>query len=283
MKREHAIRQNAGSMRHSSKYLVLLFAMLLAVGTVVGGTVAWLIAETEPVVNTFTYGDIDLLLDETKLDENGNTVDENGDGVPDRVPDETTPGNTYKMLPGKEYLKDPRVTVKAGNEACWLFIKLEEKGGATIVKGDGSMVLYTFDDYLTYAVAEGWTGLQQLDESGIPKTDAEGNPVYVEGVYFRKFDKDWDGLPESLAVLAEDKISVKTAVDKDMLNALDDNGEDIANATYPELSITAYAVQYSGFEAKVSEGAQEPDTVQLNAAAYGAWVAMETQNASTEP
>ena len=108
MKREHTTWAKSGS----GKYLALVVAMLFTVGTVVTGTIAWLIAESEPVVNTFTYGDIDLKLDETKVDENGNPLDENGDGIIDKVPDASRSGNTYKMLPGKEYLKDPRVTVQ---------------------------------------------------------------------------------------------------------------------------------------------------------------------------
>ena len=44
--------------------LVLVFALALALG--IGGTVAWLTAQTQSVVNTFTIGDINIELDETK-------------------------------------------------------------------------------------------------------------------------------------------------------------------------------------------------------------------------
>jgi len=166
------------------------------------------------------------------------------------------------MVPGEEYLKDPVVTVLEGNEACWLFVKLEETGGATITNGDGSTTTYGFDDYLTYEIADDWT--QLLDETGAP----------VEGVYYRQVGEDTDGIAVSYDVLKDNRIAVRETVNKQLLNALDNNGQDADNAVYPTLSVTAYAVQYSGFEAEVSEGAAEPTADQLNAAALKAWQAV---------
>lgn len=241
-------RDGAHAKKSNYRPLILVLAMALLVGSMVGGTVAWLIADTDPVVNTFTYGDINLKLEETKTDEKGNSVDEDGDGTPDKTDD----GNEYEMIPGKDYLKDPTVTVLAGNEACWLFVKLEKKGGVTITDGDGNTTTYGFDDYLTYEVAEGWT--QLMDASG----------EAMEGIYFRYVGEDTDGIKAAYEVLKNNVISVPGTVTKDMLNALDD-----ADATYPSLSITAYAVQYSGFEAEGSEDGQK------NAAALNAWQAVE--------
>ncbi len=240
--------------------LALILALVLVVGSVAGGTIAWLIADTDPVVNTFTYGDIDLKLEETQVNPNGDPVTD-GDGNPVK----TTEGNEYKMIPGEEYLKDPVVTVLEGNEACWLFVKLEEKGGVTITNGDGSTTTYDFDDYLTYKIAEGW--IQLLDENGDP----------AEGIYYRQVDEDTDDNAVSYDVLKDNAIAVRDTVNKDMLNVLDNNGQDAANATYPTLSVTAYAVQYSGFEAEVSEGATESTADQLNAAALKAWQAVKTE------
>ena len=263
----HVCQNDTHTKKRNSRFLVLTLTVVLAVGSVVSGTVAWLIAGTDPVVNTFTYGDINLKLEETKVDEKGNPVDLDNDGNLDK----TITGNEYEMVPGEEYLKDPAVTVLEGNEACWLFVKLEEKGGVTITNGDGSTKSYNFDDYLTYSVADGWN--QLLDENGAP----------VEGIYFRQVGEDTDDTAVSYEILKDNKISVLGTVTKEMLNALDNNGQDTANADYPSLSVTAYAVQYSGFEAEISEGAAESTSEQNNAAALSAWEAMETQNASTNP
>lgn len=255
---KHTHQERSRSKKHSPGALVLLLMTVLLVGGVVGGTLAWLIAETDSVVNTFTYGDVNLKLEETKTDEKGNPVtDDNGDPV------KTTEGNDYEMIPGEEYLKDPAVTVLAGNEACWLFVRLEENGGGTITNGDGTITTYDFDDYLTYEVASVWT--QLLDEDG----NAE------EGVYYTRVGESVTDM--SYQVLKDNKIYVLGTVTKDMLNALDNNGQDAATATYPSLSVTAYAVQYSGFEP------EREDPVQVNAAAQNAWQAVGAQNTPTEP
>lgn len=244
--------------RAGSKALAVILAVILVVGTAIGSTVAWLIAETEAVTNTFTYGDINIELDETKRDENGNTVDEDGDGVPDR----TDEGNDYEMIPGQDIEKDPEVRVLADSEDAWVFVKIEEKGGKVTVDG----VEYSFDDFLTYELAEGWTQL----------VDAEGNAV--EGVYYRTAWQNEED--QKFNVIKDNTVTVKETVTKDMLNAL--NPED-AEASFPQLIITAYAVQYAGFEPEVSEGAEEATAEQVNAAALAAWAKVEEANAPTNP
>ena len=49
----------------SSRAFIALLALVLVIGCVAGGTVAWLVAKTDPVVNTFTYGNINIALAET--------------------------------------------------------------------------------------------------------------------------------------------------------------------------------------------------------------------------
>ncbi|MBR3786555.1 MAG: SipW-dependent-type signal peptide-containing protein [Firmicutes bacterium] len=233
--------------------LLLAVTLLLCMGT--SATLAWLSDETNTLENTFTYGDIHLALEETKTDEKG---------VPeldaDNNPVKTTAGNTYSMLPEESYLKDPVVTVKAGSEACWLFVKLTESGGFT----DGSGTVYGFDDFLTYQVEDGWTKLQGGDS---------------ETVYFRLVEADAAKAGTAYAILKNHQISVIKDVTKDMLNGLDNNGKDKANATYPKLELKAYAIQHSGFEA---EGTP-PTTEQTKAAAETAWSKIKDSYGSTTP
>lgn len=162
----------------SSRAFIALLALVLVIGCVAGGTVAWLVATSDTVTNTFTYGNIDIALTETT-------------------------GKDYKIIPGKDILKDPKVTVKGGSEACWLFVKVEESG--TFVA-----------DKVTYAIDKDWTAL-------------EGE----KGVYYRKVaavtaDTDF-------SVLEGNKITVKDTLTKGDI-------KDIA-ATNPTLTFTAYAVQ----------------------------------------
>lgn len=109
----------------SSRAFIALLALVLVIGCVAGGTVAWLVAKTEPVVNTFTYGNINITLAETT-------------------------GTNYKVIPGTVIEKDPKVTVKAGSEACYLFVKVEKVG--------------TFTG-MSYEIADGWTALE--GENGV--------------------------------------------------------------------------------------------------------------------
>lgn len=111
-----------------SKLVLMLLAVTFVLCGIIGGTVAWLIADTDPVVNTFTYGDINITLEETDAD---------GDGNPD--------ANEYPMVPGNAIEKDPKVTVLANSENAWLFVKLEKSAN--------------FDDFMTYEIADGWTAL----------------------------------------------------------------------------------------------------------------------------
>lgn len=113
----------------STKVFLSLLALVLVVGCAVGGTIAWLTATTDPVVNTFTYGKIKIELTETKPENKQATI-----------------------IPGVNISKDPKVTVIGGSEACWLFVKVAEEG--TFVA-----------NRVNYSIADGWT---QGDGTVIP-------------------------------------------------------------------------------------------------------------------
>lgn len=186
-------------MRKGYKVLALVLAVVLVLGAVIGTTVAWLITNTTPVVNTFTYGDINITLEETDTG-----LDEDNDKKT----------NQYQMVLGKEIDKDPKVTVLKNSEDCWLFVKLEKSSN--------------FDEFMTYAIADGWT---ELDATKYP------------GIYYREVamsDNDAE-----FTVLKDNKVTVKTDVTKDMFNKLD---ADANNKIYPQLKVTAYAVQKAGVD-----------------------------------
>ena len=128
--------------KNTMKTVVLVLAVVAMLGGAIGGTLAWLGMKTEKVVNTFVAGDIDITLTETDADSDGN-VNANG----------------YKIIPGTAIEKDPVVTVEAGSEACWVFVKVEQAGY----------------DILTYTVDPAWTeleaGVYYIDQ---PAIAAEG-------------------------------------------------------------------------------------------------------------
>ena len=88
--------------------LMTLCAIILVVATVFG-TMAYL-TSTDTVTNTFTVGNVAIKLDEAKVDTNGSLVE----GAA-RVKE-----NSYKLLPGHTYNKDPMVTLLAGSETSYV-------------------------------------------------------------------------------------------------------------------------------------------------------------------
>lgn len=166
------------------KSLALVLALAMIVVCVVGGTLAWLTATTPEVKNTFTYGDINITLAESE-------------------------DLNLKMIPGYTIAKDPKVTVLAGSEKCYLFVKVDKSTN--------------FDTFMTYDMAAGWT---KGDGTNIPSN-----------VYYRVVDTADMGTAYS--VLANDKVTVKDTVTKADMNALNAEG-----ATQPTLTFTAYACQY---------------------------------------
>lgn len=184
----------------STKVFLSLLALVLVAGCAVGGTIAWLTATTEPVVNTFTYGKIKIDLAETT-------------------------GNAYKIIPGVNISKDPKVTVKADSEACWLFVKVAEKGTFVANK-------------VNYSIANGWT---KGDGTDIPTN-----------VYYRSVSAS-DG-NQDIYVLAGDAtypngvVTVSEGLTKAEVNSV--------AATQPTLTFTAYAVQKDGINTAAEAWAQ---------------------------
>ena len=179
----------------SGKLVVAMLAVTLLIGCAIGGTVAWLTAKTDPVVNTFTYGDINIELTETKPE-----------------------NKQAKIIPGVNIEKDPKVTVKANSEACWLFVKVKEAG--TFVT-----------DKVTYSIDTGWTKL----------TGVTG----VDNVYYREVgavtaDTDF-------AVLKDNMVTVSDTLTKEDIKSI---------ATNPTLTFTAYAVQKDGFNTAAAAWAE---------------------------
>lgn len=196
----------------SFRGLVLVLALALIVGVAGGATFAWLTAKTDPVVNTFTYGDINITLEE-------NT------------------GSDYKIIPGVDIEKDPLVTVEAGSEACWLFVKVEEDKWPelTYVNKDGKAVRK-----VNYDIADGWT---KGDGTSIPAN-----------VYYREVAAA-DDANQEFPVLKDNKITVSDTLTKKDI-------KDIPTTTTPKLSITAYAIQKDGMDTAAKAWAAIPGTTQ---------------------
>ena len=96
-------------MKTKSKALLLALCAVLLVAASMLGTMAYL-TDNKTVTNTFTVGQVKIKLDEAKANPDGSLV-ENADRVQ---------GNSYKLLPGHTYNKDPMVTVLKDSEASYI-------------------------------------------------------------------------------------------------------------------------------------------------------------------
>lgn len=165
----------------STRAFVALLALVLVIGCVAGGTVAWLVSAPDPVVNTFTYGDININLTETK-----------------------PAGRSAKIIPGVNIEKDPKVTVLANSEDCWLLVEVEEINWPTAKEEDRT-------NKVSWKIADGW----QL----VPGQT---------NVYYREAKAN-----ESFPVLKDNVVTVSENLTKTEINT----------AVQPQLKFTAYAVQ----------------------------------------
>lgn len=91
------------------KILVACLCVALAVLTIAGTTLAYLTSQ-DTVTNTFTVGNVQIKLDEAKANADGSLVP-NADRVK---------ANSYKLIPGHTYNKDPMVTVLKGSESSYI-------------------------------------------------------------------------------------------------------------------------------------------------------------------
>ena len=146
------------------KRSVLIAIIIFVIGALgVGTTCAMLFSRSNSVENTFTYGDIKLELTEST-------------------------GRTYLISPGVTYKKDPRITVRANSEECYLFCRVS--------------ATEDFDSYMEWSVADGWTRLEGY-----------------AGIWWRKVEsKPYDN---TFPILTDDKVTVKDTVTKQQLAAID--------------------------------------------------------------
>lgn len=160
-------------------------------------TMAYLTSKTDTVTNTFTVGKVVITLDETAVDEYG-------------VPHSSNPptqSNSYKLIPGHKYVKDPTVHVAVGSEECYLFVKVVNPLAGIEAEGDTTIAKQMEDN--------GWVAL-----------------TGVENVYYLNTTVDAKSN-------AQDKEVFGKVV-------LEEDSSDWA-ASYGDITIKAYAVQADGF------------------------------------
>ncbi len=154
------------------KLIIVSVALALVACFAVGFTIAYLMDKTDSVVNTFEIGKVDIELTET--------------------------ASTYQIIPGGTQAKDPKVTVKANSEKCYVFVKIEESN---------------ISGYVNWTIANGWTAL-----SG------------QTGVYYRIVDKS--ASDQDFAVLNGNQVSYPDTITNAMMDAVASNKPKLTFTAY---------------------------------------------------
>ena len=203
-------------MKTKSKALLLTLCAVLLVAASVMGTMAYL-TSTDKVENTFTVGKVAIKLDEAKADTDGSLVE----GAA-RVK-----ANSYKLLPGHTYNKDPMVTVLSGSEAGYIKMTVtfsEASALDAIFAPTGADLTSIFNGYdSTNWIYKGNT------------KDATANTRTYEFWY-----KETVGAPNADVALDAlfDSITVPGTITNEQLATIEDM----------TITVNAYAIQADGFD-----------------------------------
>ena len=222
-------------MKTRMKALTLVLCAVLLVCASVMGTLAYLKSTSDTVVNTFTVGKVAIKLDEAPVDEYGKVVTGNR-----RI------ANTYKLLPGHTYVKDPMVTVLADSESSYIRMIVTVKNyskllaaipqfdenneviaeNAKYYAGDGKFLLQTLVDGWNNNI---WTSTENI------VVDSAADTATYEFRYYNTVDT-LDKQDKEL-----EKLFTHVVVPGDLTN------EEILALNGVVIDIVAHAIQADGF------------------------------------
>lgn len=198
------------------KLLIMSVAMVLVCAFAVGMTIAYL-TDHETVTNTFTVGNVQIELDEAKVDVYGE---------PEGSPAPRVTGNSYKLIPGHTYTKDPTVTVLSGSERSYI------KMTVTVTKSAELDAIFATNGADLTSIFNGYDGTTWIYKGNTENTKANTR------TYEFWYKDDVPATTENVALDALfDSITVPRTITNDQL------------ATIQGMTITvnAYAIQADGF------------------------------------
>lgn len=200
-------------MKTKRKALLLsLCAVLLVVASVMG-TMAYL-TSTDSVENTFTVGKVNITLDEKDTDNSTPNADRDK-------------ANSYLLVPGEKYEKDPTVHVKPVSEDSYIFVKVENG-------------LANYED-ATSAVEGGYKSIaDQISANGWTKLDG------VDNVYYKEYSKVASTVTADTDLVVFEEFKLKDAANKV-------RGWDNLDV---KITVTAYAIQKAGFDTPAAAWAE---------------------------
>ena len=138
-------------MKNMKKTLLMILAMMLVCAISVAATVAYFVAETKSVTNTFTFGNVDISLKE----------DTPGDPP-------TTEGETYnydKVKPGEFYIKAPTIT-NEGSEVAWVRMTVKYDADVASALGAPELTDLLKNEDGTSSISTSWTYAGYYTDNG---------------------------------------------------------------------------------------------------------------------
>ncbi len=181
------------------KALAVTVSALLLVTAAVFSTIAYLQSK-DSVINTFTIGKVAITLDESNVDQYGNV----------QTGEARVKSNTYKLIPGSTYTKDPVIHFAAGSEASYVFFKMKNEISGIEASGD---------DIIDYQIfSNGWIWLDN---------EADG------AIFYKQVDANTGSTAIDLPIFSSFTIAATA---------------DVSSYDQKSIKITAYAIQSAGIE-----------------------------------
>ena len=212
----------------SMKVVVLLLAVVLLIGCVAGGTLAYLMAKSSTVTNAFVVGDIGDL----KLYENNVEIT-------------TATTNSFTIIPGKDITKDVAVsysfTVKEGYDdvPVYVFVKVGATGWTVGTDNKTYTVSKDNQTLLSWSIADSWQFVTK---------ETDGSMVYSCAV---AADASLTNASVIAALTGEGNtghIEVSSEITKANISEV--------SSTAGNITFTAYAIQQDGFADAAAAWAQ---------------------------
>ena len=197
------------------KTIALALVLVMVFGATLGGTFAYL-TSTDTVTNTFTVGNVQIKLDEAEAKADGSLAP-NADRVK---------ANSYKLLPGHTYSKDPMVTVLKGSEASYI------KMTVTISNASQLDAIFAPSGADMTSIFNGYNSTNWIYKGNTEDADANTRTYvfwYKETVAAPTADVALDALFDS--------ITVPGSITNDQLKTIEGM----------TITVNAYAIQADGF------------------------------------
>jgi len=213
-------------VKTAKKMVIYGICALLIATTSILGTLAYL-TDSEEVTNTFTMGKVSIILNEAKVDENGQK---------DPSGARTTDGNAYKMIPGMTYVKDPTMTVEKGSAEAYVRM---------LVKINCYKELQEIfnNQFLPQNFVKDWDDTVWVS-TRVVDVDTTANVATYEFRY-------WEAVKADTADVTLEPLFTEFTVPGEF------DGDDLAKLNGFEIKVIGHAIQTGSFEATGTTSAEE--------------------------